>query len=54
MNHEHTHDHPHPSTDWKHDGVRVVPGNQLDVNVPSTPGRSILHVSARKSCGPAP
>jgi uncharacterized RmlC-like cupin family protein len=25
-------------TDWKHDGVRVVPGNQLDGNVPSTPG----------------
>ena len=25
-------------TDWKHDGVRVIPGNQLDPNVPSTPG----------------
>ena len=23
---------------WKHDGVRVVPGNQLDPNVPQTPG----------------
>jgi uncharacterized RmlC-like cupin family protein len=23
---------------WKHDGVRVIPGNQLDANVPSTPG----------------
>ena len=23
---------------WKHDGVRVIPGNQLDPNVPSTPG----------------
>ena len=36
----HTHEHsnnPNP-TDWKHDGVRVVPGNQLDGNVPSTPG----------------
>ena len=30
--------HDHPPTDWKHDGVRVVPGNQLDGNVPSTPG----------------
>ena len=30
-------DHPAP-TDWKHDGVRVVPGDQLDGNVPSTPG----------------
>ena len=39
----HGHNHPHPqgpapATDWKHDGVRVVPGNQLDGNVPSTPG----------------
>jgi uncharacterized RmlC-like cupin family protein len=38
------HDHPHdPSHDggherWKHDGVRVIPGTQLDGNVPSTPG----------------
>lgn len=23
---------------WKHDGVRVIPGGQLDPNVPSTPG----------------
>src|SRR5947207_7217232 len=23
---------------WKHDGVRVIPGRQLDPNVPSTPG----------------
>jgi uncharacterized RmlC-like cupin family protein len=32
------HTHPHPPTDWKHDGVRVVPAGQLDSNVPSTPG----------------
>ena len=39
------HDHTHPAGEdhasdapWKHDGVRVVPGNQLDGNVPSTPG----------------
>ena len=25
-------------TDWKHEGVRVVRGDQLDGNVPSTPG----------------
>ncbi len=25
-------------TDWKHDGVRVVPGNQLDSNTAQTPG----------------
>src|SRR5947207_9592690 len=30
-----THDH---SERWKHDGVRVIPGRQLDPNVPSTPG----------------
>jgi uncharacterized RmlC-like cupin family protein len=37
---KHPHDHSdHSETDqWKHDGVRVVPGNQLDGNVPSTPG----------------
>jgi len=23
---------------WKHDGVRVIPGDQLDPDVPSTPG----------------
>jgi uncharacterized RmlC-like cupin family protein len=23
---------------WKHDGVRVVPGGQLDANTPQTPG----------------
>jgi uncharacterized RmlC-like cupin family protein len=27
-----------PADRWKHDGVRVIPGNQLDPNVPSTPG----------------
>ena len=40
--HDHTHsDHSHDHDDaqrWKHDGVRVIPGNQLDPNVPSTPG----------------
>ena len=31
--------HAHDDVDrWKHDGVRVIPGNQLDPNVPSTPG----------------
>jgi len=30
--------HDPAPTDWKHDGVRVVPGDQLDGNVPSTPG----------------
>jgi uncharacterized RmlC-like cupin family protein len=30
--------HDHEPDRWKHDGVRVVPGHQLDPNVPSTPG----------------
>jgi uncharacterized RmlC-like cupin family protein len=30
--------HDQPPTDWKHDGVRVVQHDQLDGNVPSTPG----------------
>src|SRR5487761_2551847 len=43
--HDHTHsdhshaDHSHDHGDaerWKHDGVRVIPGDQLDPNVPST------------------
>ena len=35
---DHRHSHPPGEPAWKHDGVRVVPGNQLDGNVPSTPG----------------
>src|SRR5579871_5552243 len=39
MSHDHSHDHSHSHDErWKHDGVRVIPGNQLDPNVPSTPG----------------
>src|SRR4051794_28461612 len=44
MAHDHPHGAPHdlPRDDgherWKHDGVRVIPGTQLDGNVPSTPG----------------
>ena len=29
-NHSHDHSHNANPTDWKHQGVRVVPGNQLD------------------------
>jgi uncharacterized RmlC-like cupin family protein len=40
--HPHTHaDHSHDHDEaqrWKHDGVRVIPGDQLDPNVPSTAG----------------
>ena len=38
MAHDHDHPHDHADPRWKHDGVRVIPGNQLDGNVPSTPG----------------
>ncbi len=42
MTHDHTHSgHSHDHDEmqrWKHDGVRVIPGDQLDPNVPSTPG----------------
>ncbi len=31
-------DHPVPVDGWKHTGVRVVPGDQLDSNTPQTPG----------------
>ncbi len=30
-------DHHHP-TDWKTNGVKVIPGSQLDSNTPQTPG----------------
>src|ERR1700680_3540468 len=40
--HDHTHsDHSHDHDGderWKHDGMRVIPGDQLDPNVPSTAG----------------
>ncbi|MDO9360230.1 MAG: cupin domain-containing protein [Polaromonas sp.] len=41
--HDHGHDHAHdavPGTRvaWKHDGVQVIPGNQLDGNTAQTPG----------------
>jgi uncharacterized RmlC-like cupin family protein len=36
---DHSHDHGHDDAlRWKHDGVRVIPGDQLDSNVPSTAG----------------
>src|SRR4051812_34967191 len=47
QDHDHSHDHPHShghSQDdghevrWKHDGVRVIPGNSLDSNTAQTPG----------------
>ena len=38
MSHDHSHDHDHDHHDWKHDGVRVIPGNSLDANTAQTPG----------------
>src|SRR5204862_5865126 len=32
------HDHSPHEPKWKHDGVRVIPGNQLDPNTAQTPG----------------
>jgi len=31
-------DHDHHHEKWKHDGVRVIPGSQLDPNTAQTPG----------------
>ena len=40
--HDHSNDAPHEHASgvppWKHDGVRVIPGNQLDANTAQTPG----------------
>jgi uncharacterized RmlC-like cupin family protein len=36
--HDHALHHSADTERWKHDGVRVIPGRQLDPNVPSTPG----------------
>ena len=32
------HGHAHDGAAWKHDGVRVIPGNQLDTNTAQTAG----------------
>src|SRR5579863_8533786 len=36
MGADHKHDEPYER--WKHDGVRVIKGDQLDDNTPQTPG----------------
>ena len=38
--HDHAHDHEAaPAAErWKHDGVRVIPGDKLDSNTAQTPG----------------
>lgn len=41
MSHDHSHDHgghDHGEPRWKHDGVRVIRGDQLDSNTAQTPG----------------
>lgn len=36
--HDHDHDHPHETDHWKHNGIRVIKGDQLDANTAQTPG----------------
>lgn len=37
--HDHEHEHEHDTAGrWKHDGVRVIPGDRLDANTAQTPG----------------
>src|SRR6201981_622588 len=37
--HDHHHETPAPGTvDWRHNGVRVIKGDQLDTNTAQTPG----------------
>ncbi len=38
MGHDHPRSHDHAHDKWKHDGVRVIPGNSLDPNTAQTPG----------------
>jgi uncharacterized RmlC-like cupin family protein len=39
MTHEHeTNEHPPGEPRWKHDGIRVIKGDQLDPNTAQTPG----------------
>ena len=38
MPHDHGHDHHDDAPRWKHDGVRVIRGDQLDANTAQTPG----------------
>src|SRR3546814_20718397 len=37
--HHHGHGpHEHGPVDWKHNGIKVIPGDQLDPNTAQTPG----------------
>jgi len=36
--HGHSHEHDKDAPPWKHDGVRVIKGDQLDPNTAQTPG----------------
>ncbi len=38
QDHDHSHDHAPIRERWKHDGVRVIPGDKLDDNTAQTPG----------------
>ena len=36
--HSHDHEHSHEEIDWRDNGVKVIPGTQLDPNTAQTPG----------------
>jgi uncharacterized RmlC-like cupin family protein len=38
-------------TDWKHDGVRVIPGESVDSNTPQTPGMQRAAAITRARAG---
>jgi uncharacterized RmlC-like cupin family protein len=38
-------------TDWRHHGVKVIPGNALDSNTPQTPGMSRAAAISFARCG---
>src|SRR5437879_6871051 len=40
MSGDHSHRHDDQPIDWKHHGVKVIPGSELDPNTAQTPGMS--------------
>ena len=36
--HDHSYEHDHGPVDWKHHGVKVIPGDQLETNTEQTQG----------------
>ena len=48
----HAHPHPPGAVDWKHSGVKVIPGDSLDPNTPQTPGMSRAAAVKRARAAP--